>query len=249
MPQGADRYDTIGRTYASRRREEPAWAHAISQALGGARRVINVGAGTGNYEPRDAIVLAVEPSSTMLAQRAADAAPAVRGVAEALPVPDDSFDAALAILTVHHWRDAHHGLRELARVARRQVVVTWDPAASSGYWLNRDYLPELFEHEAAISSLRDVLDVLDVLEVRTMEVPRDCVDGFLGAQWATPQDYLDPAVRAAMSGLALLDQGVVNDAMARLARDLADGTWERRNAELATLASLDTGFRLVVAGS
>ena len=230
MPQGADRYDTIGRTYASRRREEPAWAHAISQALGGARRVINVGAGTGNYEPRDAIVLAVEPSSTMLAQRAADAAPAVRGVAEALPVPDDSFDAALAILTV-------------------QVVVTWDPAASSGYWLNRDYLPELFEHEAAISSLRDVLDVLDVLEVRTMEVPRDCVDGFLGAQWATPQDYLDPAVRAAMSGLALLDQGVVNDAMARLARDLADGTWERRNAELATLASLDTGFRLVVAGS
>jgi SAM-dependent methyltransferase len=211
--------------------------------------VINVGAGTGNYEPRDATVLAVEPSATMLAQRAAGAAPAVRGVAEALPVADGTFDAALAILTIHHWNDPCQGLRELARVARRQVVVTWDPEASSRHWLHRDYLPELLAHEASLSSLHDVLDVLDARDVVVMEVPRDCADGFLSAQWASPADYLDPSVRAGMSGLSLLDQDVVNDAMARLARDLSDGTWERRNAELAELASLDTGFRLVVAGN
>jgi SAM-dependent methyltransferase len=210
--------------------------------------VINVGAGTGNYEPRDATVLAVEPSATMLAQRSAGAAPAVRGVAEALPVADGTFDAALAILTVHHWSDPRQGLRELARVAHRQVVVTWDPEASSRHWLHRDYLPELLAHEASLSSLDDVVDVLAVRDVVVMEVPRVCADGFMSAQWASPADYLDPAVRAGMSGLSLLDQDVVNGAIARLARDLVDGTWERRNAELAGLASLDTGFRLVVAG-
>jgi len=209
--------------------------------------VINVGAGTGNYEPHDAVVLAIEPSATMLAQRASDAAPAVQAVAEALPVPDDSFDAALAILTVHHWSDPRHGLRELARVAARQVVVTWDPVASSNFWLHRDYLPELLAHEASLASLADVIDALSVDEVGVLEVPRGCVDGFLGAHWATPSDYLDPSVRAVSSGLSLLSQDAVDDAMTRLARDLDDGTWHRRNAELAGLASLDTGFRLVVA--
>ena len=219
----------------------------IGATLRGADRVINVGAGTGNSEPRDAVVMAVEPSMTMLAQRASDAASAVRGVAEALPVGDDAFDAALAILTIHHWRDPRLGLRELARVAPRQVVVTWDPTASSRHWLHRDYLPELLAHEASLSSLSDVLDELEVRDVAVLEVPRDCVDGFLGAQWARPEDYLDPAVRAGMSGLSLLDQEVVASAMDRLARDLDDGTWQRRNAELVGLSFFDCGFRLVVA--
>jgi SAM-dependent methyltransferase len=211
--------------------------------------VINVGAGTGNYEPREGSVLAVEPSATMLAQRAPGAAPAVRGVAESLPVPDLAFDAALAVLTVHHWTDPRRGLAELRRVAPRQVVVTWDPVPSSRHWLHRDYLPELVAHEAAQFSLAGVVAALDVTSVHVLEVPRGCVDGFLSAQWATPAELLDPAVRAGMSGLSLLDQDVVRDAMDRLARDLEDGTWQRRNAELATIASLDTGFRLVVAGA
>ena len=184
----------------------------------------------------------------MLAQRRAGAAPAVQGVAEALPVGDRSFDVALAVLTVHHWVDAHAGLGELARVARRQVVVTWDPVVSSGFWLHRDYLPELVAFEASLSSVADVLGTLDGAEPRVLPVPRDCVDGFLGAQWADPRALLDPAVRASMSGLSLLDQGVVQRAVDRLASDLDDGSWQRRNAELIGLASLDLGYRLVVAG-
>ena len=206
-----------------------------------------MGAGTGNYEPRDAVIVAVEPSATMLAQRARDAAPAVRGVAEALPVPDDAFDAALAILTVHHWRDPSAGLRELARVAPRQAVVTWDPAVSAKFWLLRDYLPELRAHEASLPSLQAILDALEVTDVVALEVPRGCRDGFAGAAWDEPASYLDPAVRAGMSGIQLLDQLVVAQALGRLARDLADGTWRARNAELEQVASLDVGYRLVLA--
>ena len=209
--------------------------------------MINVGAGTGNYEPRDAVVLAVEPSATMLAQRGDDASPAVRAVAEALPVGDDSFDAALAILTVHHWIDPVAGLRELARVARRQVVVTWDPTVSAEFWLLRDYLPELRAFEASLPSLDAVIEVLGAIDVITLFVPRGCRDGFAGAAWDEPKSYLDPAVRAGMSGIQLVDQLVVGEALARLGRDLDDGTWLARNAELASAESLDVGYRLVIA--
>ena len=153
------------------------------------------------------------------------------------------------MLTVHHWHDPRLGLAELARVAPRQVVVSWDRTATLAFWLSRDYLPELAEHVAGQSTVDDVLSTLDVREVRPLLVPRDCADGFLGANWARPEAYLDPRARAAMSGLALLDQAVVDRAVARLASDLVDGTWRARNAELEGLAALDAGFRLVVAGA
>jgi SAM-dependent methyltransferase len=248
VPRVAARYDTIGADYASRRREEPAWAHAINEALDDARCVLNVGAGSGNYEPCDRVVVAVEPSETMLAQRPDGAAPAVRACAEALPFADHAFDAALAVLTVHHWRDPLGGLKELARVAERQVLVSWDLDATSAYWLCRDYLPEIAELAATLSTVDDVVAVLDVRDVRVLPVPRDCADGVMGAHWSDPEAYLDPTSRGAMSGLALLDPDVVEVAMARLADDLADGTWLARNEQLAELDELDAGFRLVVAG-
>jgi SAM-dependent methyltransferase len=248
VPSGTARYDTIGVDYASRRREEPTWSRAILAALGDATSVLNVGAGTGNYEPGDRSVVAVEPSSTMLAQRRRDAAPAVRAQAEALPFADGAFDVALAVLTVHHWRDPLGGLAELARVAPRQVLVSWDRDATLAFWLSRDYLPELAVHVAGQSAVDDVVGALDVREMRVLPVPRECADGVLGANWARPAAYLDPVTRGAMSGLALLDPDVVDAAMARLARDLADGTWQARNAELDDLEELDAGFRLVVAG-
>jgi Methyltransferase domain len=207
-----------------------------------------VGAGTGNYEPADRVVVAVEPSATMLDQRAPAAAPAIRAAAEALPFGDDAFDVALAILTVHHWRDPHAGLAELARVAPRQVLVSFDREATLRFWLCRDYLPELEQHVADEVAVDDVIKALDVREVRPLLVPRDCADGFLGAGWDRPESYLDPTARGAMSGLALIDQRAVDAAMVRLARDLGDGTWQRRNAELAGLDAYDVGFRLVMAG-
>lgn len=243
------RYDAIGVDYARRRREEPTWARAILAALGDASTVVNVGAGTGNYEPPGRTVVAVEPSATMLGQRPEGRPSAIRAVAESLPFANDAFEAALAVLTVHHWVDPHAGLTELARVAPRQVLVSWDREQTLAFWLCRDYLPELEAHVAAQSAVDDLPSVLDVRDVRPLLVPRESADGSLGSSWAHPEAYLDPVVRASMSGLALLDQGAVDHAIGRLARDLDDGTWHQRNAALLERDTYDAGFRLVVAGA
>jgi hypothetical protein len=241
-------YDLIGEGYVDQRRPDPRWDAAIRAAVGDARSVVNVGAGTGSYEPTDRTVIAVEPSTTMIGQRPASAAPAVRAAAEAVPVRDGAFDAALAILTVHHWADAVAGFAELRRIARRQVVLTWDERVTSTFWLVRDYLPEIAEHEAGLVTLDEVVAGLDVSEVVELPVPADCTDGALGAYWRRPHAYLDPAVRASMSGLSLLDQAVVDAAMDRLRSDLDDGSWHRANARLEGLDELDLGYRIVVAG-
>jgi SAM-dependent methyltransferase len=186
----------------------------------------------------------------MLAQRPVGAAPAVRAVAEALPFADDAFDAALAILTVHHWTDPAAGFAELQRVAPRQVVVTWDPeVVASSFWFTRDYLPEALEREIGLPTVREVAQGLGTRSaVSVLEVPHDCRDGFFAAYWRRPHAYLDPDVRAAISAFALLDQRLVARAVDRLARDLDDGTWAQRYADLAAYESLDLGYRLVVAG-
>jgi SAM-dependent methyltransferase len=194
-------------------------------------------------------VVALEPSSVMIAQRPAGAAPVVQGRAESLPFPNATFDVGLAILTVHHWHDARAGLAELRRVSTRQVVVTWDPEHHRAFWLQRDYLPEIYQRESRLATLDTVVTELREPQVRTLRVPADCTDGFGGAYWRRPDAYLDPNVRAAISGIALLDPDLVDSAMARLRDDLASGRWQDRNADLASLDSLDLGYRLVVAGA
>jgi SAM-dependent methyltransferase len=241
-------YDRIGRGYAVGRRTDPRWMAAIEDALGGARTVVNVGAGTGSYEPPERRVVAVEPSVTMLEQRPPGAALAVRGVAEALPFVDGAFDAAMAVLTVHHWTDLEAGLAELRRVARRQVVLTFDPSALGDLWLVRDYLPEIAALDAErLPSTDRVVAALGDVEVRSLPVPRDMEDGMLAAFWARPEAYLDPQVRAGMSIFALMDEAIVEAAMARLRSDLEDGTWACRNAELLELGAFDNGYQLLVA--
>src|SRR2546423_10914691 len=118
------RYAVIGGEYAATRREDPRIAALIQAALGQARTVVNVGAGAGSYEPLDRHVVAVEPSEVMIAQRDPRLAPAIPSEAYPLPLEDRSVDAAMAILTVHHWdEDQERGVREMRRVARGPVVI------------------------------------------------------------------------------------------------------------------------------
>jgi SAM-dependent methyltransferase len=239
-------YDRIGRTYGRHRRPDARIAARITHALGDARTVLDVGSGTGSYEPADRAVVAVEPSWVMIRQRAADAAPVLRGVAEALPFADAAFDAALAVLTVHHWRDPEGGLDELRRVARRVVVVTWDPEVyASRFGLTRDYLPEIAAAERGFATIDRVVASLPGSTVAPLAVPHDCTDGFCGAYWRRPEVYLDPDARAAISALARLDADVLQPAMARLAADLQSGAWRARNAEVVAREELDLGYRLV----
>lgn len=237
----------IGGGYGVQRRPDPRIAAAIAEAVGDAASVLNVGAGAGSYEPADRRLVAVEPSRAMLRQRPAGAAPAVQAVARALPFRDGAFGATLAILTLHHWSDRPRGLAELARVAARRVVVlTWD-SASRGFWLVDEYFPELAAIDRAIfPRLAELEGAWGALDVRVVPVPHDCRDGFLGAYWRRPAAYLDPAVRAGMSTFTKL--AAVEPGLARLRRDLADGTWTRRHGHLLDRTELDLGYRLVVAG-
>lgn len=238
-------YDRIGKGYSANRRPDPRIAELIHQALGGADTVLNVGAGAGSYEPGQGKVAAVEPSWEMIRQRPAGAAPVLRARAEALPFADNSFQASMAVLTLHHWPDISQGLRELTRVARQRLVIfTWDPDCRD-FWLSRDYFPELdMIHAKMFPKLGDYEKVLGEISVTQVPIPHDCTDGFLGAFWRRPQAYLEPKVRGAMSAFSKIrheSQGVET-----LRRDLASGLWEKRNAGLLGLKSLDLGYRLII---
>ncbi len=239
-------YDKIGVGYNARRRPDPRIAASILDALGDARSVVNVGAGAGSYEPTDRHVVAVEPSPTMIRQRPPGSAPVVQASATALPFHDDAFDAALAVLTVHHWPDRAGGLRELQRVAQdRAVILTWEPDAAR-FWLVEDYFPALATLDRAIFERLDELQrILGPLEIQPLPIPYDCVDGFLGAYWRRPEAYLDAMVRGAISTFTKI--GDVEPGLSKLRSDLADGTWRRRHGHLLERDALDLGYRLLIA--
>lgn len=248
--QGAPRYDAIGHGYAGTRREDPHLAAAIWAALGDARTVVNVGAGTGSYEPSDRHVIAIEPSDVMAAQRPRDRAPAIKATADRLPLRDNSVDAAMAVLTIHHWDDGlQAGIAELRRVARGPVVIlTYDTEVSNAMWLMADYLTELKALDARI--FPPIATLLGWLGRGATATPvltrRDSPDWNLGAFWAHPERVLDDAARQATSGFARMPEAVVQRVVDDVRRDLESGAWQRRHGHLAELDALDVGLRLVV---
>ncbi|HEX4016255.1 MAG TPA: class I SAM-dependent methyltransferase [Frankiaceae bacterium] len=240
-------YDRLGIGYVRGRQPEPRWQAAIDRALGNGRSVVNVGAGTGSYEPSGRQVLAVEPSTVMIAQRPAGAAPAIRATAEQLPFAGRQFDVAMAVSTLHHWTDWAAGIDELTRVARRVVVVHFEPAVHDDFWLVRDYLPELSDVWRTTPTVQDVAAVMGQgTQIEPLPVPWDCRDGFLSAYWRRPERYLDAEARRCMSGLQALDPGPVVRAMATLADDLETGRWHASNREVLSQEKFDGGWRLLV---
>lgn len=240
-------YDTLGRDYSSTRRPDPRIAAAIDAALGDAATVANIGAGTGSYEPTHRSVIAIEPSEVMIRQRPAGSAPCRRAFAESLPLESSSVDAAMTVLSAHHWTDFRQGLREMARVAKSRVVMlTWVPD-SAPFWLTEDYFPEIAAHDRTIfatsAELKDALEqCIGPTTLAPVPVPHDCIDGFLGAFWCRPDAYLNPAIRDGISSFAKFNP---EPGVARLRDDLHTGRWSSRNRHLLKLESLDLGYRLV----
>jgi SAM-dependent methyltransferase len=242
-------YDVIGATYPSTRRTEPRIAARIWAALGDARTVLNVGAGTGSYEPADRDVTAVEPSALMRSLRPRGAARCVAATADRLPFADRSFDAAMAVSTVHHWPDPIAGLRELRRVARRVVVFTHDSSDTAWrrrFWLTRDYLPEVAGLLTGRPSLTAQARAIGA-RVHSVPVPWDCADGLFEAYWRRPEAYLDDEVRRGVSVWARVGPQVEQRVVHRLREDLASGRWSDRNRDLVDLDAADLGLRLLVA--
>jgi SAM-dependent methyltransferase len=244
------RYDVIGAEYSATRREDPRIASLINAALGDARTIVNVGAGAGSYEPRDRDVVAVEPSEVMLAQRDLRGPPAILAGAYPLPFEDRSMDAAMAILTIHHWDDdQERGVREMRRVASGPVVIlTYDPEVSGRMWLLADYLPEVAVLDRRIFPSLEVLAQWLDTEVTVREVPirRDTPDWSLGSFWAHPERVLDAQARNATSGFARMPPEVVDRVVEAVERDLRDGTWDARHGHLRGLDEYDAGLRLLV---
>lgn len=240
-------YEEHGRTYARHRRGDPRIAARIHAALGDARTVLNVGAGTGSYEPRDRWVLAVEPSARMRAQRPSDAAPSIAARAEALPLDDDAVDAAMACVTIHHWEPPAAGLAELRRVARGPVVVftfeldalpawQWEFLAD-GLAIERGRFPAIDDIAAALGGRT---------RVERIPTPWDCADGFFEAYWRRPEGLLDAAVRGAQSMWAMLDPGVEERIVARLRAALETGAWDAEHGHLRRQETYDGALRLVI---
>jgi SAM-dependent methyltransferase len=239
----APAYDRIGRGYTLTRQTDPRIASAITEALGDARSVVNVGAGAGSYESAQSAVVAVDPSIEMIRQRPIGSAPAVLAQAEALPFPSRSFDAALAVLTIHHWTSIAAGLSELRRVATRRVVIlTYDPAHGDRFWLASHYLPEIIHLDRSqLPTLGKLKECLGEIEVREVPIPRDCRDGFLGAFWQKPESYLHPDVRREISASAKLPSDAVEKGLSRLSEDLRSGRWEKLFGHLLKQDTVDLG--------
>lgn len=237
-------YDEIGLNYAELRKPDARIAHAIRNVLGAAKTVLNVGAGTGSYEPNDLTVTAIEPSMEMIRKRPPDKAHAIQASADDLPFKDKVFDAAMAVLTIHHWSDKEAGLREMRRVTRgRIVLVTFDPMHRP--WLT-DYLPELARlDERQMPAMAHYERWLGKVEIQPLLVPHDCSDGFLYAYWRRPWAYLDPYVRSGSSSFWAI--GNVDAEIQKLADDLESLNWEQRYSNLLTLDAYDAGYRIVIA--
>ena len=242
-------YDLEGDGYAARRRTDPRIAAFVNAALGPARTVLNVGAGAGSYEPEDRLVLAVEPSAAMRAQRPPHLAPAIDATAEQLPFDDDALDAAMAIVTLHQWRNAERGLRELRRVARGPVVIlTFDGNALDRFWL-ADYVPELMEAERRRFPAIDWIGATlgGRCTVQTIPVPIDCVDGFTEAYYARPERFLDPSVRKSQSAWSFVAADINEKRVAKLEADLRSGAWDERYRGWRTRPEFEGALRLIVA--
>ena len=240
-------YDTIGLNYSNLRKPDFRIEKLILHELGSTKTVLNVGAGTGSYEPTDRSVTAIEPSIEMIRQRSKLAAPVIQGSAENLPFDDNSFDASMAILTVHHWADKEKGLKEMRRVTRGPIVIlTFDPLHQS-YWL-ADYFPEFVKlDETQMPWINQFERWIGPVQIKPVLIPHDCADGFQCAYWRRPSAYLDPRVRAAMSSFQAIDN--VSTGLERLESDLKSGVWEQRYAELLELDEYDFGYRLVTTKS
>ena len=238
------RYDRIGFNYSQLRKPDPRIKAAIKAALGQAGTVLNVGAGTGSYEPVDRQVTAVEPSLEMIRQRSHSAAKVVQASVENLPFDDDTFDASMAILTIHHWPNKEAGLREMRRVTQgRIILLTFDPSIRP--WLT-DYVPELATlDEAQMPEISDYEQWLGAVHAAPVLVPHDCSDGFLYAYWRRPEAYLDPRIRSGSSSFWAISD--TEAGLQRLRQDLETGEWERRYAQLLNQDEYDAGYRIMVA--
>ena len=239
-------YDVIGKNYSVSRCTDPVIAKQLHAELNGATRIVNIGAGTGSYEPENIELVAVEPSSVMISQRKVGSHRVEQAFAEKLPFENSSFSHAMTVLSMHHWQNRARAFQEINRVATEKfVAITWDPK-SEPFWLTRDYFPEIYEMDKRIfPDVDEFNEYFDEVTIRPLQIPSDCKDGFLPAFWKRPEAYLSNTVRQAISPFSKLQN--LSEGLQKLEDDLASGLWARNNHALVGSSYLDVGYRLISA--
>jgi SAM-dependent methyltransferase len=242
-------YNKSGQKYSGHRQTDPRIAEYVFKGLADAKTILNVGAGPGSYEPANKYVVAVEPSIIMRAQRIQNGKiPAINAKADNLPFDDNSFDASMAMITVHHWPDMNKGLKELRRVAKKQVLImTFDPGELDNFW-NVNYFPELIEVEKAryptIEFIKNSLG--GNCEVIPIPIPLDCVDGFQEAFYGRPEAFLEKEVRLAQSAWGFLPEAVEEKSVQSLEDDLKSGEWDKKYGHFRTQSAFTCALRLII---
>ena len=237
-------YDNIGINYTGTRRTDPKIAEQIYAKLHGAQSIVNIGAGTGSYEPEHIDLVAVEPSAEMIAQRKKDAAPVVKAFADHLPFEDHSFTHAMTVLSMHHWKNRAEAFKEINRVTKQRfLAITWNPKHDC-FWLTRDYFPEIYEEDINIfPAMEELYRHFDEVEISPLMIPEDCKDGFLAAYWKRPEAYLNDGVRQAISAFAKMKDP--SKGLRELKNDLESGKWKDKNQSILDKESLDVGYVIV----
>lgn len=242
-------YDQLGKKYSSHRQTDERIAQYVYTELADAKTILNVGSGAGSYEPPDKYVIAVEPSVAMRQQRLDNKrVPAINAKADNLPFDDHSFDASMAIVTVHHWPDLDKGLKEIRRVTKHQVVImTFDPGQLDSFW-NAEYFPEVIEVEKAryptIAAIKDSLG--GQCKVISIPIPLDCKDGFQEAFYGRPEAFLDKEIRLSQSAWGFIPDEVQEEMVRRLKTDLENGNWDKKYGHLRTQKTFTCALKLIV---
>ncbi|MEM9548436.1 MAG: class I SAM-dependent methyltransferase [Bacteroidota bacterium] len=240
------KYDKIGVSYTTQRKSDPIITEQFHAKLNGAKRILNIGAGTGSYEPQDIDLIALEPSHEMIAQRKPGSHPVVQGFAEVLPFDHKQFSHTISILSMHHWKDRVKAYSEINRVTQEQfVTITWNPN-SEAFWLTRDYFPQIYETDVKIfPTLEELQDHFEHIEVSPLWIPYDCHDGFLAAYWKRPEAYLKEKVRNSISTFSTLEN--LSEGLTQLENDLNSGKWREKNCDVLDLDLFDAGYVIVTA--
>lgn len=239
-------YDEIGANYSVSRCTDPKIMKQLYSELRGATRIVNIGAGTGSYEPEDVELVAVEPSSEMISQRKPVSHRVVQAFAEKLPFRDSSFSHAMTVLSMHHWENRDRAFSEINRVATEKfVAITWDPN-SDPFWLTRDYFPEFYDLDKRnFPQLKELDKHFDEVEMSPLQIPHDCKDGFLAAFWKRPKAYLDSKVRRSISSFSKIDDA--SKGLRKLEDELVSGLWAENNRAILNFSSIDAGYRIISA--
>ena len=174
------------------------------------------------------------------------AAPCVPGVAGRLPFADQSFDAAMAVLTDQHWPDVIAGYREMRRVARRVVTFHFDISRlECDFWLIRDYLPEHAQLRPGrrwpSGPARSAPGWSRSPSRGTAATATSPPTG--GGRRRTWTSGPGARSRCGTWSAAAVEERVVRD----LRADLESGRWAGRNSELLDLDEIDLGGRLLIA--